>query len=85
LVPAPDGGDDGVRILGPMEGPWLGISLGDEGVDGFLERDQGVEDAAPQAPFGELGEEPLDRIDPGCRGRLVIMKDGVIYKNILPN
>jgi hypothetical protein len=45
------------------------IGLGHEPVDGFLERDQGVEDAAPQAPFGELGKEPLDRIDPGCGGR----------------
>jgi hypothetical protein len=41
-----------------MEGLWLGIGLGDEAVDGFLERGQGVEDAALQAPFGEPGEEP---------------------------
>jgi hypothetical protein len=69
LVPASDGSNDGVRVLSPMEGLWLGIGLGDEAVDGFLERGQGVEDAALQAPFGEPGEEPLDCIDPGCRGR----------------
>ena len=29
MVPASDGGDDGVRVLGPMEGLWLGIGLGE--------------------------------------------------------
>jgi hypothetical protein len=46
LVPPPDGGDDGVRGLAPAEGPWFGVGLGDEAVDGFLERDDGVKDAA---------------------------------------
>ena len=35
MVPTSDGGDDGVRVLGPMEGLWLGIGLGDEAVDSF--------------------------------------------------
>lgn len=69
LVPASDGGDDGVWVFGPMAGPRVGVGLGEEAFDGGLERDQGMKDAAFQASLGELGEEPLDRIQPGCRGR----------------
>ena len=38
--------------------------LGDEAVDGGLEVDDRVEDAALQAALGELGEETLDRVEP---------------------
>jgi hypothetical protein len=69
LVPALDGDDDGVRIFGPMEEPWYGVGLGDEAVDGFLERDKGVEDVAFQAALGQLGKEAFNRIQPECRGR----------------
>jgi hypothetical protein len=37
-------------------------------VDRGLQVDQRVEDAAPQAPAGERGEERLDRIGPGAGG-----------------
>jgi hypothetical protein len=43
--------------------------LAHEAVDGALEIDQGVEDAALEPPLGEFGEEPLDSVEPraGCR------------------
>ena len=46
LVPSPDGCDDPVRIGGPGEGPRFCVMLADEAVDGGLEVDDGVEDAA---------------------------------------
>jgi len=45
-VPAPGGRDDSVRIGGPVEGPRVVVGLGEEPVDGPLEVDDGVEDAA---------------------------------------
>ena len=41
----------------------------DEAVDGGLEIDDGAEDAVLQASAGQLGEEALDGIQPGTRGR----------------
>ena len=38
-------------------------------VDGHLQFDHGVEDAATDALSGDLGEEALDQVEPGCRGR----------------
>ena len=69
LVPSPDGCDDGVGIGGPGEGAGFCVVLVDEAVDGGLEVDDGVEDAAPEPPLGELGEEAFDGIQPGagCR------------------
>ena len=45
------------------------VGLGEEAVDGGLQIDDGSEDAALEAALGELGEEALDGIEPGCRGR----------------
>ncbi len=69
LVPAPDGGDDGVGIGSPGEGLGLSIVLGDEAVDGGLEVDDGVEDATLEPSPGEFGEEAFDGVEPGtgCR------------------
>jgi hypothetical protein len=53
-------GDDGVRGLAPAEGPWFGVGLGDEAVDGFLERDDGVKDAALQRQAGLGAVQRLD-------------------------
>jgi hypothetical protein len=39
------------------KGLGLGVVLGEEAVDGRLEVDQRMEDAAFQAALGELGEE----------------------------
>jgi len=68
-VPTPDGGDDPVWISGPGEGAGVFVGLGEEAVDGRLEIDERAEHAALEAPFGQLGEEALDRVEPGCRCR----------------
>jgi hypothetical protein len=49
LVPALDGGDNFVGIGCPGEGVGLLVVLGKEAVDGGLEVDDGVEDAALEA------------------------------------
>ena len=64
LVPSSDGGDDFVGIGGPDEGLGIGVGLVEEAVDGGLEVDDRAEDAAFQAPLGQLGEEALDGIEP---------------------
>ena len=56
LVPTPAGGDDLVGVLGPAEGARVGIGFCEEAVDGGLEGDKGVKDAALQSPLCQLGE-----------------------------
>lgn len=63
-MPALDGGDDPVWVGGPDERLGIGILLGDEAVDGGLKIDERVERSPLQAPSGELGEEPLDCVEP---------------------
>ena len=41
----------------------------DVAADGVLKFGDGLEDAAPDAPSGDDGEETLDGIEPGGRGR----------------
>ena len=77
-MPSFDGGDDFVRVGGPGEGLWLGIGVVDEAVDGGLEVDDGSEDAAFQASPGQLGEEALDRIEPGGRGRREVEGEALV-------
>ena len=38
MVPSSDGGDDFVGVCGPCEGLRFGVGLGEESVDGGLER-----------------------------------------------
>ena len=45
------------------------VGLSEEAVDGGLQIDNRSEDAAFEAAPGQLGEEALDRIEPGGRGR----------------
>ena len=66
MVPAPNGGDDFIGVSGPGEGLRIGVGLGQEAIDGGLEVDDRAEDAALQPSSGELGEEALDRIEPGA-------------------
>ncbi len=63
-MPAFDGGDDFVWICGPGEGFWVIVGLVEEAVEGGLEVDDGAEDAAFEAALRQLGEEPLDRVQP---------------------
>ena len=49
MVPAPDGGDDFIRIGGPDEGVWALVVLGEEAVDGGLKIDERVEYASFEA------------------------------------
>ena len=51
-----------------MKGLGALVVLGDEAVDGGLQVDDGVEDAVLQAAAGELGEETLNRVQPGAGG-----------------
>ena len=69
LVPAAHRGDDLVGIGGPDERLGLPVGLGEEAVDGGLQVDDRGEHAAFQPAVGELGEEALDGIQPGGRGR----------------
>ncbi len=64
MVPAPDGGDDFIRIGGPDEGLWAFVVLGEEAVDGGLKVDERMEDAAFEAAVGQPSEETLDGIEP---------------------
>jgi hypothetical protein len=58
-MPTIGGGDDFVWIGGPCEGLWFFIVLGEEAVDGGLQIDKRMEDAALETALGELGEEAL--------------------------
>src|SRR3954463_1182195 len=69
LVPAYDGGDDLVGVCGPGEGLGVMVGLVEIAVDGGLEGDDGGEHAAVHSALGERGEEGLDCVEPGARGR----------------
>jgi hypothetical protein len=75
LVPAFDRGDNRVWIGGPCEGPWGRVVLDEEAIDGGLQVDDASEHAALEAPFGELGEEALDGVEPGARGRCEVERE----------
>ncbi len=66
---APDGADDFVGLGDPMEGFGLGVVIDEEAIDGFLEVGDRSEDAALEAALGQDGEEALDGVGPGSRGR----------------
>src|SRR5437870_8776304 len=62
-------GEDGVSGFGPEEGFGAGVVLGEISIDGGLQVDDRAEHAAADALPGHLGEEVLDRVEPGGRGR----------------
>ena len=72
MVPSPSGSDDAVGVGGPDERLGSGIVLGEVAIDRGLEVDQRMEHATLQPTAGELGEEGLDRVEPGGRGRGVV-------------
>ena len=63
-MPAPNSGDDLVRVSLPDEGARRLIMLFDEAIDGGLQIDNGVEDAVFQSPSGQRCKEALDGIEP---------------------
>ena len=65
MVPSFHSSDDVVWISGPGEGFRVIVCFGDEAIDGGLEIDQGVEDAAFELPSCEFGEEAFDGVEPG--------------------
>jgi hypothetical protein len=56
-------------VLGPGKGLWVCVWLVEEAVDCIFEFLDGSEYAALEAFLGELGEEALDGVEPGGRGR----------------
>ena len=68
-MPASDGGDDFVGVGDPLEGFGASVVVGEEAIDGFLEVGDRSEDAALEAALGQDGEEALDGVEPGSRGR----------------
>jgi hypothetical protein len=71
-MPALDGGDDVLRIGLPDEGLGGLVVLLDEVVDGGLQGDDGMEDAALQLSAAQLGEEALDGVEPSKARRPLI-------------
>lgn len=63
-MPSFGGGDDFVGVGFPFEGGGGLVVFGDEAVDGGLEVGDGVEHATLEPSPGELGEEPLDGVEP---------------------
>lgn len=63
-MPAPDGGDNFVRVGFPYERFGVAIMFADEAIDGGLQIDDGMKDAIFQTPAGQLCKEALDGIEP---------------------
>lgn len=69
LVPSAGLLDDALGIGGPDEGLGGLVVLLEVAVDGRLQGDDGVEDATPEPPAGEGGEERLDGVEPSTVSR----------------
>jgi len=61
--------ENDLGALGPHEGLGISIVAVEIVMDRLLEVSHAPEDAAPDALGGDLGEEPLDQIEPGGAGR----------------
>ncbi len=53
-----------MRVFDPTERTRFYVGFGHKAADGFLQRDDRMEDAALQPLFGQFGEEAFDSIDP---------------------
>ena len=67
MVPTFDGCDDLIGVCFPDEWVWFVVVFFDEAVDGGLEVDDGMEDAALEAPLRQFGEEA---VEPRARSRV---------------
>jgi hypothetical protein len=72
LVPTFDRGDDFLGIGGPHEGLGIVVGFPEKAIDRGLEIDDRAKHAAFEAALGQLGEEALDGVEPGGRGRRVV-------------
>ena len=77
-MPALAGGDDSVGVCAPVKGLRLRVAFDDEAIDGGLQVDHRDERAALQSPFGELGEESLDGVEPGARCRREVEREAPV-------
>ena len=68
-MPAPDGGDDAIRVFGPNEAFCCFVALGNEAFDGGLQLDDGAEHTAFEPSLGHPGEKSLHCIEPGTGRR----------------
>lgn len=59
------GFEDGGGGLGPDEGSWAAVVLGDVAFDASLQIDDGDEDAPLEVAARQRGEEALDGIESG--------------------
>jgi len=69
LVPSFHGSDDFVWVGCPCKGFGVFVGFGHEAIDGGLEINERVEDAAFEPSAGQGGEEALDGVEPGGRCR----------------
>jgi hypothetical protein len=83
-MPASDGGDDFVGIGDPVEGFRMGIVVFEEAIDRGLKVGDGSEGAAFEATLGEGGEEALDGVEPGGRGRREVEDPARMVRDPLP-
>jgi hypothetical protein len=67
LLPAVDLVENVDGFGDPDERLGVVVVLGEVAVDGDLEVGDALEDATADAFAGDLGEEALDEIEPGCR------------------
>src|SRR4051794_7077083 len=69
LSPTSHLSDDAIRICGPDERLRTFVGLRQKTIYGRLEVDDPAKGASLQPLAGKLGEEALDRVQPGCRRR----------------
>ncbi|MBE7158664.1 MAG: hypothetical protein INR62_09575 [Rhodospirillales bacterium] len=69
-MPAPEGGDDLVGILGSAGGTRAGVGFLEKAVDGGLEVDEGMECPMFQPPLGQFGKKPSTILSHGAKVRM---------------
>ncbi|MEY9101127.1 hypothetical protein ABIA24_004100 [Sinorhizobium fredii] len=84
MVPPFDGSDDFVGIGGPGEGLGLLVVLCKEAVDGGLEVNDRMKDAALEATLRQFGEEALDGVEPRA-GRRREVEGGAVEEVLCIN
>jgi hypothetical protein len=68
LAPSFDGGDDLIGLLGPSEGAWVCVGLGEEPLDGGLKFDDRLEDTTLGLSPCQLGKKPTTALSQEAEG-----------------